>query len=91
MYKINLSKDADRSLKRIFKGDYANAERIMLFLRLMANTDNPFALGEAKKMKGYKNRWRWRVGIHYRIVGIKQDDILTIEIIEISTRESVGY
>jgi hypothetical protein len=42
-------------------------------------------------MEGYENRWRWRVDIHYRVVGIKQDEILIINIIEISTKESVDY
>lgn len=39
------------------------------------------------KLEAFKNYWRWRVG-NYRVIGIKQDEILIIEIIEISTREN---
>ena len=39
-------------------------------------------------MEGYENRWKWYVGIHYRVIGEKHDDILTIEVIEITTREN---
>ena len=49
---------------------------------------NPFALKNCGKIEGYENRWKWYVKIHYRVIGEKHDDILTIEVIEITTREN---
>ena len=77
MYKIVIKRSADKQLDKISKGDLKELEKV----------ENPFATNNAEKMQGYDNRWRWRVGIHYRIIGLKQDEILTIEIIEISSRE----
>lgn len=63
----------------------------MMFLEELEASDDPFGIYDAKKLSGYKDKWRWRVGIHHRVVGIRKDNILTIEVIEIATRESVDY
>ena len=87
MYKIVIKRSADKQLNKISKGDLRAALKIHTFLKELEKVENPFAINNAEKMQGYDNRWRWRVGIHYRIIGFKQDEILTIEIIEISSRE----
>lgn len=87
MYKIALKRSADKELTKISKSDPKIALKIRTFLRELETRENPFATNNVEKMQGYENRWRWRVGIHYRVIGLKQDEILTIEIIEISSRE----
>lgn len=87
MYKIALKRSADKELAKISKSDPKIALKIRTFLRELETRENPFATNNVEKMQGYENRWRWRVGIHYRVIGLKQDEILTIEIIEISSRE----
>lgn len=87
MYKIVIKRSADKELVKISKSDPKVALKIRTFLRELETRENPFATNNVEKMQGYENRWRWRVGIHYRVIGLKQDEILTIEIIEISSRE----
>ena len=87
MYKIALKRSADKELAKISKSDPKVGLKIRTFLRELEARQNPFATNNVEKMQGYENRWRWRVGIHYRVIGLKQDEILTIEIIEISSRE----
>ena len=87
MYKIALKRSADKELTKIWESDLKIALKIRTFLRELETRENPFATNNVEKMQGYENRWRWRVGIHYRVIGLKQDEILTIEIIEILLRE----
>lgn len=87
MYKVAIKRSADKELAKISKSDPKVALKIRTFLRELETRENPFATNNVEKMQGYENRWRWRVGIHYRVIGLKQDEILTIEIIEISSRE----
>lgn len=84
MYKIVIKRSADKQLDKI---SIRAALKIHTFLKELEKVENPFATNNAEKMQGYDDRWRWRVGIHYRIIGLKQDEILTIEIIEVSSRE----
>lgn len=86
MYKIELSKKADKDLCNLDIKDNQAFLRIIQFLEKLKIAENPFALKNAKKMEGFSNKWRWRVG-NYRIIGLKQDEILTIEIIQISPRK----
>ena len=87
MYKIALKRSADKELTKISKSDPKAALKIRTFLRELEKLQNPFAVNNIEKMQGYENSWRWCVGIHCRVIGLKQYEILTIEIIEISTRE----
>ena len=82
-----LKRSADKELTKLSKSDLKIALKIRTFLRELETRENPFATNNVEKMQGYENRWRWRVGIHYRVIGLKQDEILTIEIIEILLRE----
>lgn len=85
MYEIILKHTADKELKKIEKGDKIGALKIRTFLQELEKIENPFAIKSVTKLEAFKNYWR--VG-NYRIIGIKQDEILIIEIIEISTREN---
>lgn len=87
MYKVNLSKQADKSLKKILKSNPFEGGKIETFIdEILSNTPNPFALPNAKKMQGADNQYRWRIG-NYRIIGDVYNDILVIEIIKVSSRQ----
>ncbi|MSN97171.1 hypothetical protein F1B92_08365 [Campylobacter sp. FMV-PI01] len=88
MYKVKLKKSADKQLEKIAKGDKISALKIRTFLNELEKEKDPFTLKNALKMSGYENIYRWKIGLHYRIIGIKEDEILTIEIIEITSREN---
>ncbi len=85
MYEIILKHTADKELKKIEKGDKIGALKICTFLQELEKIENPFAIKSVTKLEAFKNYWH--VG-NYRVIGIKQDEILIIEIIEISTREN---
>ena len=81
--KIIIPKSVDKYLSRQFKGDPKNIHLIRLF----ATAENPTQLSNCKKLQGYEKHYRWKVK-DYRIIGIVENDILTIEIIKITTREN---
>ena len=47
--------------------------------------DDPRPTG-CKKLKGYENLWRIRIG-DYRVLYSIEDDVLTVEILEVVNRE----
>lgn len=72
MYEIVLTNNSTKDLKKIEKGDKRAAFKINLFLKRLATLENPFAVANAKKLSSYEDRWRWRVGIHYRVVACEK-------------------
>ena len=87
MYNIILTKSVNKSIERLETSNPQIAKRITVFLKeVLSKIENPKNLKNATKLKGYDNKYRWRIG-DYRIIGIIKDDILTIEIIKISTRQ----
>jgi mRNA-degrading endonuclease RelE of RelBE toxin-antitoxin system len=84
--KVIVRQSAEKQLAKINKADYKSAQKIKIFLRALAQTKQPKSLPNGEKMKGYDDRYRWRVG-NYRVIGIVKDKELLIEIIKISTRE----
>lgn len=57
-----------------------------LFLDRLKDEKQPQLLKNVRKMKGYDERYRWRVG-NYRVIGLIKDKELIIEIIKIATRQ----
>ena len=84
--KIIIGNSAHKSLIKINKADSKSADKIQFFLDNLAQAKRPKSLPNGEKMKGYDDRYRWRVG-NYRIIGLIKDKELIIEIIKISTRE----
>ncbi|PAF47028.1 hypothetical protein BKH43_08280 [Helicobacter sp. 13S00401-1] len=86
---VILTKKADKEFTKILRSDKRNGLRIQNFMdEVLKTSDNPTLLINCKKLQNAVNTWRWRVG-EYRIVGIVLNEILTIEIIKISTRQDV--
>ena len=87
---IVINDKIQKYLQRRYKGDKKGVMAIQAFLELLEQNQNPTALKNAKKMQGnyqkYGNIWRWRIG-NYRIIGDVKNEILEIQLIEISTRQ----
>lgn len=82
MYKVVLTKSAEKELLKIPKVYSSN-----LVNHLVELTNNPRPNG-CKKLSGYEDIYRIRVGI-YRIIYRIEDKILYIEIIKIGHRKDV--
>ena len=89
---VELRNSAIKTLEKIEKENKIVCAQIRTFLRELSQIKNPFTLPNAKKLSGYKDRWRWRID-KYRIIGIKskneQNQDVVIIIIEIDKRSRV--
>jgi len=81
-YRVVISETADRQLSRL---ERRIQERIRD--RIDALADNPRPPG-VKKLKGYRDYWRIRVG-DYRIIYTIQDDRLIVTVLRIGNRRDV--
>lgn len=88
MYSIVIPAKVDKMISKIAKGDKENAIRILLTIDNLKTTNDPFAVKNCEKMSGYENVYRWKVGQHYRIIGEKIKDTLTLKLLEVTTREN---
>lgn len=85
--RIVFNKKADKELEKIHKGSRRDGLKIQFFIdEVLAKAQRPTELLNAKKLQGYESHYRWRIG-DYRIIGIVENEILTIEIIKISHRQ----
>ncbi|MDD4967858.1 MAG: type II toxin-antitoxin system RelE/ParE family toxin [Paludibacter sp.] len=82
MYKVVLTKSAEKELIKVPK---VYSKNIIKHLKDLIN--NPRPIG-CKKLSGYDNIYRIRIGM-YRIVYRIEDDILYIEVIKIGHRKNV--
>jgi len=82
MYKVVLTKSAEKELLKIPK---VYSENIVKHLVELINNPRP---NGCKKLSGYEDIYRIRVGM-YRIVYRIEDDILYIEVIKIGHRKDV--
>ncbi|OJV39618.1 MAG: hypothetical protein BGO29_04530 [Bacteroidales bacterium 36-12] len=82
MYKIVVSKKAIKELEKIPKLYY---KTIRIAIDNLENEPRPNGY---KKLQGYDDTYRIRVGV-YRIIYTIEDNILTIEVIKIAHRQSV--
>lgn len=92
-YEISLKKSVEKELKKIEKSNSKIADKIIFFIRqILAKSDNPCLLENAKHLVGYSdNRYRWRLGA-YRIIGIvKNNEFKIIQIIKIDKKDNRTY
>lgn len=88
MYNVLIPNKVDKMITKIGKSDKENLTRILFTIENLKNAQDPFALKNCKKMEGYENIYRWKVGQNYRIIGEKIKETLTLKLIKVSTRES---
>jgi len=81
-YSVEVSQTAEKELLRL---PVRMIERVITVLKLFE--ENPRPAG-SKKLKGYKNLWRVRVG-DYRIIYSIDDVILLLDVREIGHRKNI--
>ncbi|MBA2562647.1 MAG: type II toxin-antitoxin system RelE/ParE family toxin [Chitinophagaceae bacterium] len=81
-YTVVLTKTAEKELQRL---PSPTIEKIVNTLKSME--ENPRPSG-CKKLKGYKNLWRIRVG-DYRIIYAIEDVTLMVDVREIGNRKNI--
>ena len=81
MYKIQILKSADKTLKNV-----AQKDRVKIVEHISQLADNPRPLG-CKKLKGTEF-YRIRIG-DYRVIYKIEDDILLILVIRIGHRKDI--
>ena len=79
MYKIILGKAADKFIRRQSK---PNQQRLYDSIKQLPNGR------DIKKLRGFDNKYRMRVG-NYRIIYDKYDDVYIIEVVNVDNRGQV--
>lgn len=88
-YTVILSGQAKKQLAKITKTDRKSALLIWAFLENdLDGSANPRNTGNAKKLQGTENGWRWRIQ-RYRILGRIIDDTLVVDVFKIGARKDV--
>ena len=85
MYKVEIKANVIKTLQKM---DKTSAKHIFDWIeKNLIDIKNPREIGKplVGELKGY---WRYRVG-KYRIIAKIKDEILTIEIIKIASRDKV--
>ncbi len=81
-YNVLLTQTAEKELSRLPGKEIKKIVEILKYLE-----ENPRPIG-CKKLKGYKNLWRLRVG-NYRIIYAIDDIILLVDVREIGHRKDI--
>jgi len=82
VYKVEFVKSAEKALLSLPKDSI-----IRIYAAIEKLKNNPFPPGH-KKLQGYQNRYRIRVG-YYRVLYIIENGELTIVVIKIGHRKDV--
>jgi len=82
MYEVTIRKSAIKQLSKL-----PAKEALWLSKELSKLADNPRPEG-CKKLKGYKNQYRIRVG-NYRAIYKVDDQILVVEVTKIGDRKDI--
>ncbi len=87
MYSVELSKTAEKQLKKLYKTNRKEFNTIVKFIDELDNTTNPKMQGKALQgnLKGF---WRYRVG-DYRIIVEIIDDKVCILVLEVGHRKEI--
>jgi mRNA interferase RelE/StbE len=81
-YTVVVSQTAEKELQRL---PSRTIEKIIALLKSLQDNPRP---GGCKKLKGYKNLWRARVG-DYRIIYAIDDVILLVDVREVGHRKDI--
>jgi len=85
-YRVELSEDARKQLKKL---DKATGERLVKFmLERLASLEDPRSIGEALKGEKLGELWRYRVG-DYRLISRIEDSTVVILVLRIGHRREI--
>ncbi len=90
--RIDINNKAEKFLEKLRVSQPKDYVKVAAFLyvRLPA-CENPCTLPNAKRLQGFKNHYRWRVG-DFRIVGIVENgEFKIVQIVQISKRDENTY
>lgn len=87
MYKIELSKTAEKELKKLYKTNKTAYNSIFNFIEKLDNTTEPRQNGKALQ-GNLKGLWRYRVG-DFRIVAEIIDDKVIILVLDVGHRKEI--
>ena len=82
LYKVVVSKSAEKGLSGL---PNQIVERIVIILQSLEQNPRPAG---CKKLKGFRNLWRVRVG-DYRIIYSIDDVVLLVDVREIGNRKDI--
>ncbi|GHT43691.1 hypothetical protein AGMMS49965_17990 [Bacteroidia bacterium] len=82
MYNVVFSKSAKKDLKRV---NSIYLVSVSSHIKQLSVDPRPFG---CKKLEGYENKYRIRVGV-YRVLYTIKGEILTVEVVKIRHRSSV--
>jgi mRNA interferase RelE/StbE len=82
LYSVVLTQTAEKELQKLSS---RTIEKIISLLKSMEQNPRPHG---CKKLKGYKNLWRARVG-DFRIIYSIEDVILLVDVREIGHRKDI--
>ena len=82
MYEVVVSKSAEKKLASLPKNIIEKIVPVLILLE-----ENPRPIG-CKKLKGYTNLWRLRIG-NYRVIYSIEDVIKLVDIREIGHRKDI--
>lgn len=89
---ILILESVSKYLDKRSKTDIKGVRKINNFIvNELANSDSPTSIGNCKKLKGFENKWRWKIS-DYRIIGsIEKDEFKILKIEKIEKRNSKTY
>jgi mRNA interferase RelE/StbE len=82
MYQVVVSKSAEKELTKLPK---STIEKVVPVLQSLAENPRP---SSCKKLKGFVNLWRVRIG-NYRIIYMIDDIVLLVDIRSVGHRKNV--
>lgn len=81
-YTVVLTRSAEKELYNLPK---SVIEKIIIALKLLEEEPRPAG---CKKLKGYKNLWRIRIG-NYRVIYAIEEVVLLVDVREIGDRKDI--
>ena len=81
-YSLEIKQSAQKELDSVDNGLFARIDR-----KILALVDNPRP-GGCKKLKGYKNQWRIRVG-DWRVVYVIDDTTKLVTVTRVAHRREI--
>ena len=81
-YTLHIKQSAQKELDALDDALFARIDR-----KILALADNPRPPG-CKKLSGFKDQWRIRIG-NYRVVYVIEDAIITVTVTRVAHRREV--
>lgn len=88
---IFITDNANKSLNKLKKSNPKQHLKIIDFMLTLETSENPCSLPNAKALKGFSNKYRWRLGDYRIIANVEKNEVYIIEITKIDKRDDKTY